>query len=82
MAKGVFYFTPEVVKENNMNPDNNGEVRGTLYRYPIFTDVKPGEIVTDGWGKKHPCPNKEGMYTLYQYVQDGTLMGFTWERSS
>lgn len=70
----------EVVRENNMNPDSNSVVYGTLYRYPVFTDVLPGETVKDGWSQKHTAPSEPGVYTLYQYVQDATLMGFLWER--
>ena len=68
----------EPVREMNLNPDSNGEVWGTLYRYPIWAEVPAGAEVEDGWGQKHTAPSSHGTYTLYQYVQDGTLIGFRW----
>ena len=38
-----------------------------------------GATVTDGWSQKHTAPSADGLYPLYQYVQDGCLMGFRWE---
>lgn len=70
----------ELVAEMNMNPDSNGEVWGSLYRYPIWVGVPSGATVTDGWSQKHTAPTEDGTYKLYQYVQNGTLMGFRWER--
>lgn len=69
----------ELVAEENMNPISNGDIWGELYRYPIWADVPAGVTVADGWGMKHTAPAAAGNYTLYQYVQDGTLMGFSWE---
>ena len=69
----------EKVDDNHPNFDSNGEVWGTLYRYPIWTEVSAGATVTDGWGQKHTSPSTGGLYTLYQYVQDACLMGFKWE---
>ena len=68
----------ELVAENHLNPDSNGEVWGDLYRYPIFSGVNAGETVKDGWSQPHTAPALPGLYTLFQYVQDGTLMGFRW----
>lgn len=61
------------------NFDSNGEIWGELYRYPIWKHVPAGVSVTDGWGQSHKAPSTTGNYTLYQYVQDGNLMGFQWE---
>jgi hypothetical protein len=69
----------ELVSKENMNPVSNGEVWGTLYRFPIWTEVPAGATVTDGWSQKHTAPSADGLYTLYQYVQDACLMGFKWE---
>jgi hypothetical protein len=69
----------EKVADNHPNFDSNGDVWGTLYRYPIWEGVPAGATVTDGWSQKHTAPSAGGLYTLYQYVQDGCLMGFKWE---
>ena len=70
----------ELVDEYHMNPVSNGEVWGPLYRYPIFSEVRSGETVKDGWSQTHTAPSDPGIYTLYQYVQGAVLMGFRWEK--
>ena len=72
----------EKVADNHPNFDSNGDVWGTLYRYPIFSGVNAGETVKDGWSQPHTAPSADGQYTLYQYVQDACLMGFRWERTA
>lgn len=70
----------ELVATDHPDFDSNGEVWGDLHRYPIWQGVPSGETVIDGWGKPHTAPKGGGTYTLFQYVQDATLMGFKWER--
>ena len=70
----------EIVAVDHPDFDSNGEVYGTLYRYPIWKNVPAGTTVEDGWGQPHTAPNGSGSYILYQYVQGGTLQGFQWER--
>lgn len=76
----IFNAPWELVEKENLNPDSNGEVWGELYRYPIYSGVNGGETVTDGFNQQHTAPADDGVYTLYQYVQDACLMGFRWVR--
>lgn len=67
----------EVVEEDHL--DGDSLTYGTLYRFPIFDRVAPGETVVDASNIRHTAPSAPGLYTLYKYVQDGTLQGFRWE---
>lgn len=77
-GKNLSYWEP--VSENHLDGDTG--TWGTLYRYPIFTGVPAGETVEDGWSQKHTAPSVPGIYTLYQYVQNGSLWGFEWNKEA
>ena len=72
----------ELVQENHPNFDSNGEIWGTLYRFPVYRHVRGGRTVKDGFSQKHTAPEGDGLYTLYQYVQDGSHMGSKWEKET
>lgn len=64
---------------DGLHLDLNTGKWGPLYRYPIASGVAAGETVIDGWGQPHEAPAAPGPYVLYQYVQDASLQGFSWE---
>ena len=72
----------ELVNDEHLDL-NRGEW-GRLYRYPIFTGVPAGETVVDGFSQRHQAPKAPGAYTLYQWVQDGSISGpgWTWEKEA
>lgn len=70
----------ELVEREHPNFDGQNSIWGVLYRYPIWRGVPSGTTVIDGWSQEHTAPDYDGTYTLYQYVQDGCLMGFRWEK--
>lgn len=70
----------EKVQDDFFCSDFN-DMRGTLYRYPIFVDVDAGETVVDGFSRHLTAPSEPGRYTLWQYVMNATFVKNEWEKT-